>query len=200
MKPYSSQIVKSNVKNRIPFFDGVYSSYFEPTSKEICSLYVLKYHGACKKYWTALRTDSLKELGEIDHKKAWYPNDDIKGYFLGVYRAPSRNFPHSYRDAALTQKFAKWLTLNRPSLAEKLLAYIDQEAVEPMYVFDCNTNKWYARKPDSFTFENQSKFLFAMEYARPARKNLIHYVDKKQLLGIINCGGVTDYVAKAVAA
>ena len=64
--------------------------------------------------WVHLRT-----LGKTDNGNRWYPREDIASYFTGL-RAPSRAWPNSYAKSAQTIKFAKWLRVNHPAVADQL--------------------------------------------------------------------------------
>jgi hypothetical protein len=57
-------------------------------------------------------------LGTTDNAKRWYPHEEIAPYF-GSIRSPSAAWPWSYAKAAQTQKFAKWLLVNRPEVAKR---------------------------------------------------------------------------------
>ena len=62
---------------------------------------------------------SIRLIGKSDKANRWYPIEDVAEYFYSL-RAPSHAWPHSYAKAAQTAKFAKWLTENRPAIAQKL--------------------------------------------------------------------------------
>ena len=64
--------------------------------------------------WTSIRA-----IGRTDSASRWYPSDNVAEYFATI-RAPSRAWPHSYAKAAQTQKFARWLSVNRPEIAQRL--------------------------------------------------------------------------------
>jgi len=57
-------------------------------------------------------------LGKTDSAKRWYPHEEIAPYFSNL-RSPSRAWPWSYAKAAQSQKFAKWLLVNRPDVAKR---------------------------------------------------------------------------------
>lgn len=65
--------------------------------------------------------------GELSFKKdnggRWYASDDtpesVREYVEGNFRSPSRAWPYSYAKPLLTQKFAKFLTENEPTIAIK---------------------------------------------------------------------------------
>jgi hypothetical protein len=60
----------------------------------------------------------IKKIGKADGANRWYPCDEVAEYFSNI-RSPSRAWPHSYAKAAQTQKFAKWLSENKPEIAAK---------------------------------------------------------------------------------
>lgn len=60
----------------------------------------------------------IYKLGTMDKARRWYPQEDIAPYF-GSIRNPSAAWPWSYAKAAQTQKFAKWLLVNRPDVAKR---------------------------------------------------------------------------------
>ena len=62
---------------------------------------------------------SIRAIGRTDNAGRWYPCEDIVEYFATI-RSPSRAWPHSYARAAQTAKFARWLIVNRPTIAERL--------------------------------------------------------------------------------
>jgi len=61
----------------------------------------------------------IRLIGKSDNANRWYPSENVAEYFYSI-RSPSRAWPHSYAKAAQTVKFAKWLTENRPVIAQKL--------------------------------------------------------------------------------
>ena len=61
---------------------------------------------------------AVYRLGKTDKARRWYPNEDIAPYFVAI-RNPSAAWPWSYAKAAQTQKFAKWLAVNRPDVAQR---------------------------------------------------------------------------------
>ena len=62
--------------------------------------------------WTGIRS-----LGKTDNGNRWYPIPSIAPYFDSI-RAPSRAWPNSYAKAAQTLRFAKWLKINHPAIAQ----------------------------------------------------------------------------------
>jgi len=62
---------------------------------------------------------SIRAIGKTDGAGRWHPCDDVAEYFAAI-RSPSRAWPHSYARAAQTVKFARWLIVNRPAIAERL--------------------------------------------------------------------------------
>ena len=58
------------------------------------------------------------KLGKTDNAKRWYPHEEVASYFSDI-RSPSRAWPWSYAKAAQSQKFAKWLLVNRPDVAKR---------------------------------------------------------------------------------
>jgi hypothetical protein len=66
-----------------------------------------------------LNWQDIRAIGKTDNAGRWYPCDDIVEYFATI-RSPSRAWPHSYAKAAQTAKFARWLIVNRPAIAERL--------------------------------------------------------------------------------
>ena len=66
-----------------------------------------------------LNWTSIRAIGRTDNASRWYPCADVAEYFETI-RAPSRAWPHSYAKAAQTLKFARWLCVNRPEIAQRL--------------------------------------------------------------------------------
>jgi hypothetical protein len=66
-----------------------------------------------------LNWQDIRAIGKTDGAGRWYPCEDIVEYFATI-RSPSRAWPHSYAKAAQTVKFARWLIVNRPAIAERL--------------------------------------------------------------------------------
>jgi hypothetical protein len=66
-----------------------------------------------------LNWQDIRAIGKTDNAGRWYPCEDIVEYFATI-RSPSRAWPHSYARAAQTVKFARWLIVNRPAIAERL--------------------------------------------------------------------------------
>lgn len=66
-----------------------------------------------------LTWNSIRAIGSTDNGNRWHPVPDVAEYFSAI-RSPSRAWPHSYAKAAQTQKFARWLIINRPALAKQL--------------------------------------------------------------------------------
>ena len=66
-----------------------------------------------------LNWKSIRAIGKTDGAGRWYPCEDIVEYFATI-RSPSRAWPHSYARAAQTVKFARWLIVNRPTIAAQL--------------------------------------------------------------------------------
>lgn len=62
---------------------------------------------------------TIRSIGSSDNANRWYPNSEVSEYFTHL-RSPSRAFPHSYARSAQTVKFAKWLIVNKPVIAQKL--------------------------------------------------------------------------------
>lgn len=62
---------------------------------------------------------TIRAIGNTDNANRWHPVPGVAEYFATI-RSPSRAWPHSYAKAAQTQKFARWLTVNRPELAKQL--------------------------------------------------------------------------------
>lgn len=62
--------------------------------------------------WTGIRA-----LGKTDKGNRWHPIPAIAPYFDSI-RAPSRAWPNSYAKAAQTLRFAKWLKINHPAIAQ----------------------------------------------------------------------------------
>lgn len=63
-----------------------------------------------------LTWSDLRRLGKTDNANRWFPREEIASYFSSI-RYPSRAWPHSYARAAMTKKFARWLSNNHPELA-----------------------------------------------------------------------------------
>jgi len=63
--------------------------------------------------------NSIRNIGKADSANRWYPAPEVAPYFAHI-RSPSRAWPYSYAKAAQTRKFATWLLVNRPELANRL--------------------------------------------------------------------------------
>lgn len=62
---------------------------------------------------------SIRKIGKTDKANRWYPCEQVEEYFSSI-RSPSRAWPHSYAKAAQTQKFARWLKENQPTVAKQV--------------------------------------------------------------------------------
>lgn len=63
-------------------------------------------------------------LGDFDKDGRWYPRDNIEQYFHNML-PPSKTWPLSWFQAAMTTRFANWLRRNRPQMYQMVSAADD---------------------------------------------------------------------------